>query len=104
MIRVHTRDELALAMKCHVSPIRIKGELAEDFVKGQQWNGKRTRSLLIGIALLLIGIIVDCTVDPRSFFSLPSTVVAGIGALIIFLSICSKAYYRKKEDGSIEIR
>jgi hypothetical protein len=91
-------------MKCHVSPIRIKGELAEDFLKGQKWNGKRTRALIIGVVLLVIGTVVDVTVDPRSFFSLPSTVVAGIGAMIIFLSLCSKTYYRKKEDGSVEIR
>ena len=104
MIRVNTKDELALALKCHVSPIRIKGELAEDFIKGQQWNAKRTRALLIGVALLVIGTVVDITVDPRSFFSLPSTVVAGVGAMVIFLSLFSKAYYRKKEDGSVEIR
>jgi L-asparagine transporter-like permease len=104
MIRVHTKDELALAMKCHVSPIRIKGELAEDFVKGQQWNGKRTRALIIGIVILVVGLVVDYTVDPRSFFSLPATVVAGVGAMIIFLSLYSKAHYRRKEDGSVEIR
>jgi hypothetical protein len=95
---------LALALKCHVSPIRIKGELAEDFLKGQQWNAKRTKALVIGIAVLVIGLAVDLSVDPRSFFALPATVVAGIGALIIFLTLCSKAYYRKKEDGSVEIR